>query len=193
MGHASSQASESPAYVSRAGAKLAHALGTFHIEVSGKVCADFGASTGGFTDCLLQHGAQKVYAVETGYGVLDWKLRSDPCVVVMERTNAMHVALPIKVSLITVDVSWTKLEKVLPNVLHNLAPGGEVIALLKPHYEAPDLVRKGKLSDADAEAVKENVIKRLPDLGMLVLGVTTSPIAGERAGNREYLLHLKPL
>lgn len=180
-------------YVSRAGAKLAHALETFGVHVEGKICADFGASTGGFTDCLLQYGASKVYSVETGYGVLDWKLRNDSRVIVMERENAMHSTLPEKAELITVDVSWTKLEKVLPNVLANLAPGGEIIALLKPHYEAPDRVRKGKLSDEDAKQVRNEVIEKLPSLGVQLLAQTTSPIVGERAGNTEYLLHLKPL
>src|SRR6185503_16056489 len=104
----------SSAFVSRAGEKLEHALKAFDIDPRGKTCADFGASTGGFTDCLLQHGAVKVYAVEKGYGTIEWKLRNDPRVVVMERENAMHVELPEQVDLLTVDTSWTKLEKVIP-------------------------------------------------------------------------------
>src|SRR5579864_3600866 len=96
------------AFVSRAGSKLDHALTTFVIDVSAKICADLGCSTGGFTDCLLQRGAAKVFAVDTGYGVLDWKLRNDPRVVVMERTNAMHVNLPESVDLVSIDVAWTK-------------------------------------------------------------------------------------
>ncbi|MEK7690497.1 MAG: SAM-dependent methyltransferase, partial [Bdellovibrionota bacterium] len=97
-------------FASRAGEKLDHALKTFDVNVQGFVCADFGSSTGGFVDCLLQHGAQKVYAVEKGYGQLDWKLRNDPRVIVMERTNVMHAKLPEHVNLITIDTSWTKLE-----------------------------------------------------------------------------------
>src|SRR3989338_453425 len=111
-------------FVSRAGGKLDHALNSFKVDVKDLICADFGASTGGFTDCLLQHGAKKVYAIETGYGVLDYKLRKDPRVVVMERSNAMHVELPEKADLITIDTSWTKLENVVPNALKNLKAGG---------------------------------------------------------------------
>src|ERR1019366_10657003 len=103
-----------PAFVSRAGLKLDHALTAFDLNVSQKICADFGCSTGGFTDCLLQRGAAKVFAVDTGYGVLDWKLRNDPRVVVMERTNAMHVRLPEKVDMVTIDVAWTRQRSILP-------------------------------------------------------------------------------
>ena len=106
-------------FVSRAGIKLEFALANFQVGVKGKICADFGASTGGFSDCLLQNGAKKIYAIETGYGVLDWKLRNDPRVIVLERTNAMHIVLPEKAELITVDVGWTKLEKVLPSAMAN--------------------------------------------------------------------------
>ena len=133
-------------YVSRGGEKLEHALKEFGVKVADLICADFGSSTGGFVDCLLQHGAQKIYAVETGYGVLDWKLRNDPRVIVMEKTNAMHVGLPEKMDLITIDAGWTKLEKILPNVIVNLKPEGRIVALVKPHYEAgPEQIRRGKL------------------------------------------------
>ena len=98
----------------RAGQKLEHALVRFAIDVNGLVCADLGCSTGGFTDCLLQRGAAKVFAVDTGYGVLDWKLRKDPRVVVMERTNAMHVQLPEPANLVTIDVAWTRQQHILP-------------------------------------------------------------------------------
>src|SRR3954470_11288116 len=101
-------------FVSRAGQKLEHALNTFHIDVNGQTCADLGSNVGGFVDCLLQRGAAKVYSIDTGYGVLDWKLRKDPRVVVMERTNAIHVTLPEKVSLVTIDVAWTKQRIILP-------------------------------------------------------------------------------
>src|SRR5438034_4090953 len=101
-------------FVSRAGQKLEHALSIFGVDVTGFVCADLGCSTGGFTDCLLQRGAAKVYAVDTGYGVLDWKLRTNERVVVMERTNAMHVTLPEPVDLVTIDVAWTKQRHILP-------------------------------------------------------------------------------
>src|SRR3954469_9667302 len=101
-------------FVSRAGQKLEHALATFAVDVSGRICADLGSNTGGFVDCLLQRGAAKVYAIDTGYGALDWRLRKDPRVVVMERTNAMHAELPEKVSRISIDVAWTKQKHILP-------------------------------------------------------------------------------
>src|ERR1051325_6404712 len=102
------------AFVSRAGQKLEHALATFKVDVNGWVCADLGSNVGGFVDCLLQRGAKKVYAIDTGYGALEWKLRKDPRVVVMERTNAMHVTLPEKVKLVSIDVAWTKQKNILP-------------------------------------------------------------------------------
>src|SRR3954453_11299902 len=101
-------------FVSRAGQKLEHALNVFGVDVSGLVCADLGSNVGGFVDCLLRHGAAKVYAVEKGYGVLEWKLRRDPRVVVMERANAMHIALPERVALVTIDVAWTRQRHILP-------------------------------------------------------------------------------
>src|SRR5450432_1736534 len=110
-------------FVSRAGQKLDHALTAFDLDVSAKICADLGCSTGGFTDCLLQRRAAKVYAVDTGYGVLDWKLRKDPRVVVMERTNAMHVQLPEMVEIVTIDISWTRQKNILPNARKMLADG----------------------------------------------------------------------
>src|SRR3954468_11369044 len=124
------------AFVSRAGQKLEHALASFGIDVRDRVCADLGCSAGGFTDCLLQRGAKKIYAVETGYGVLDWKLRKDPRVVVMERTNAMHVTLPEPVRLVTIDVAWTRQRHILPAARKLLSGDGCVVTLVKPHYEA---------------------------------------------------------
>ncbi len=180
------------AYASRAGEKLAFALQHFGIDVTGLTCADFGSNTGGFVDCLLQSGAAKVYAVETGYGVLAWKLRNDPRVVVMERTNAMHVTLPEQVDLLTTDTSWTKLEKVLPNVLANLAPGGSIIALVKPHYEAPQLVRGGKLPEERLPEVLESVRTALAARNVYILGEARSPLTGEKKGNAEYLFWLAP-
>lgn len=179
-------------YASRAGEKLEFALNSFGVSVSGLVCADFGSSTGGFVDCLLQFGARRVYAVETGYGVLDWKLRNDERVMVMERTNAMHVKLPEKVDLITVDTSWTKLEKIIPNAIKNLKQDGFMITLLKPHYEAePKMVRKGKLLEDFTPEVIEKVKEKLKEIGVKVLKEVESPIVGEKRGNKEYLLLLK--
>lgn len=180
-------------YVSRAGEKLEHALKIFNVSVKGLTCADFGSSAGGFVDCLLGHGAAKVYAVETGYGVLDYKLRQDSRVVVMERTNAMHVKLPEKVDLITIDTSWTKLEKIIPNAIKNLKPGSYIITLVKPHYEAePKLLHRGKLVDNFIPEVLGKVKKKLREIGVQVLNETESPILGGKGGNKEYLFLLKP-
>ncbi|MGD2108262.1 MAG: SAM-dependent methyltransferase [Phycisphaerae bacterium] len=137
-------------YVSRGGEKLAAALDHFQIDVSGVVCADLGSHVGGFVDCLLQRGAAKVYSVDTSYGTLAWKLRRDPRVVVLERTNAMHVSLPEPVNLVTIDVGWTRQAKILPNVAKLLAPSGFVITLIKPQYECP--VRRGDQDDSEPEA-----------------------------------------
>src|SRR4051794_41890836 len=117
-------------YVSRAGQKLEHALKAFSIEPRGLICADLGSNVGGFVDCLLQHGAAKVYAVEKGYGVLEWKLRKDPRVVTLERTNAMHVTLPEPAGLVTIDVGGTRERHILPAPPRILAPGGPVSNLI---------------------------------------------------------------
>ena len=176
-------------FVSRAGDKLQFGLQHFNLNVTGLVCADFGSSTGGFVDCLLKNGAARVYAVETGYGVLDWKLRNDPKVVVKERTNAMHVELPEKVDLITNDTSWTRQEIIFPNILRNLNHGGKILTLIKPHYEADKkLLHKGVLEEKIAEKTAQDVIKRLEYLFPLKnMGLATSPLLGGKGGNTEYL------
>ena len=179
-------------YVSRAGEKLEHALSVFEFDLTGLICADFGSSTGGFVDCLLKHGAKKVYAVETGYGVLDWSLRTNENVVVMEKTNAMHVTFPEKVDFISIDTSWTKLEKIIPNALANLSPNGHIIALIKPHYEAQSkMLRKGKLLDDFVPEILEKTKDKIKTLGLEILGETESPILGEKRKNREFLIFLK--
>ena len=179
-------------YASRAGEKLEWAMEKFGVTAGGLTCADFGTNTGGFVDCLLSHGTVKCYAVETGYGVLDWKLRNDHRVVAMERTNAMRVSLPEKVDLLTVDVSWTRLAKILPNALANLKPDGKIIALVKPHYEAePKHLRKGKLPEEFIPEVLAGVKAQIQTLGLQILGECESPIVGEKAGNKEFLLLLQ--
>ncbi len=179
-------------YASRAGEKLEYALKNFNIIVADLVCADFGSSTGGFVDCLLQVGAKKIYAVETGYGVLEWKLRNDERVVVMERKNAMHIELPEKVDFITVDTSWTKLNKTIPNALKNLKENGRIVALVKPHYEAePKMLRKGKLLDEFIPKVLDSVKDNLRELDVEILGEVESPIVGGKGKNKEYLFYLK--
>lgn len=178
------------AFVSRAGQKLEHALIQFAIDVNSLVCADLGCSTGGFTDCLLQRGAMKVYAVDTGYGVLDWKLRKDARVVVVERTNAMHVELPEPVDLVTIDVAWTKQRHILPAAKKLLKAEGQIVTLIKPHYEADaSVLRKGILPEVEIEAVVAAVKGQIEQLGFRVRGVVTSPIKGAK-GNTELLAHL---
>ena len=170
-------------FVSRGGEKLQFALDSFEISVKDLICADFGASTGGFTDCLLQNGAAKVYSVEVGYGTVDWKLRNDPRVVVLERTNAMHVTLPEKVDLIVVDVGWTKQKLILPNVFTNLKSGERMISLIKPHYEAG----RPRLSDEEIKKTLESVKKDIESIGGEVFAVVESPILGTKGGNHEFL------
>jgi 23S rRNA (cytidine1920-2'-O)/16S rRNA (cytidine1409-2'-O)-methyltransferase len=177
-------------FVSRAGAKLEHALATFAIDVTGKTCADLGCSTGGFTDCLLQRGAAKVFAVDTGYGVLDWKLRNDPRVAVMERTNAMHVQLPQPVEIVTIDVGWTRQRNILPSAKTLLIPAGSVITLVKPQYEADaKLLQKGVLPDDAVDSVLQAVRQETESAGWDWLGSVRSPIRG-RGGNIEVLAWL---
>jgi len=174
-------------FSSRAGAKLDHALTEFNLDVKKLVCADLGCSTGGFTSCLLERGAAKVYAVDTGYGVLDYKLRKDPRVVVLERTNAMHVVLPEPVNFISVDVSWTPQKLILPHALELLTKGGNIVSLLKPHYESknahptPDLVSK----------TVDRVVAELKDLNINVVKIIPSPILGEKGGNPEFLMWVR--
>lgn len=179
-------------FVSRGGLKLQHALEQFQINASGKVVLDVGSSTGGFVDCLLQNGASKVYALDTAYGELAWKLRNDERVVVMERTNILHLeSLPEQVDLVTIDAGWTKLELVLPVVKKFLKDNGQIIALLKPHYEGDkkDLV-KGVLAEEKLETVKELVKDKVCDLGFKIEEECESPILGG-GGNIEFLLLLK--
>lgn len=182
-------------FVGRGGEKLRHALTTFGIDGHGLVCADFGCNVGGFTDCLLQAGAAKVYAVDTGYGALAWKLRQDPLVIVMERTNALHADPPELVDLISIDLAWTPQRLAVPAALRWLKPAGRIITLIKPHYETdPDekhLLREGVLDEANAERVANRTAERIAHLAA-VLGLTRSPISGgagkkSKRGNAEWL------
>jgi 23S rRNA (cytidine1920-2'-O)/16S rRNA (cytidine1409-2'-O)-methyltransferase len=178
-------------FVSRGGIKLQKALEEFGVEVTGKVVLDVGSSTGGFVDCLLQNSAAKVYALDTAYGELSWKLRNDPRVVPLERTNILHVeTLPENVDLVTIDAGWTKLELVLPKVEKFLQTSGQIIALVKPHYEADKKqLQKGVLPKDVAEVVKDEVRKKIEFLGFSVMNECESPIVGG-GGNTEYLFHI---
>lgn len=182
-------------FVSRGGYKLDKSLKVFPISLEGKVVADLGASTGGFTDCALQHGAVKVYAVDVGYGQLAWKLRQDPRVVNMERTNVRFLeadSLGELVDAITIDVAFISLDKVLPSAYKILKPDGFVIALIKPQFEAgrEKVGKKGVVRDPAVHLeVIEKVVNMARELGFVPLGLDFSPIRGPE-GNIEYLFYM---
>ena len=180
-------------FVSRGGGKLEAAFEAFPLEVSGLICADIGASTGGFTDCLLQHGAAKVYAIDVGKGQMDWRLRNDPRVVVREGLNARFLSerdIPERFQFAVVDVSFISLTLILPPVTKLIAPGGQIVSLIKPQFEAGrELVGKGGV--VRDPAVREDVIERIRQFGIRSLpldwmGLCESPLKGP-AGNVEFL------
>jgi 23S rRNA (cytidine1920-2'-O)/16S rRNA (cytidine1409-2'-O)-methyltransferase len=183
-----------PRYVSRGGEKLEHAIEAFGLDVKGAVAADFGASTGGFTDCLLQHGAARVYAVDVGYGQLAERLRLDPRVVAMDRTNVRTLeSLPEPVEIVTIDVSFIGLRLVLPAALKVLGDGGKIVALVKPQFEAGrgEVGRGGVVRDPAAHRrVLEALFATATDLGLGVVDLTASPLRGP-AGNVEFLALLE--
>jgi len=182
-------------YVGRGGLKLAHALDAFRIDVAGRDALDIGASTGGFTDVLLQRGAARVVALDVGHGQLDWKIRRDPRVVVIENFNARHLTagdLPGPVDVVSVDVSFISLRQILPVLPPLLRPGADIVALVKPQFEAGrDEVRKGIIRDP---AIHQRVLAEVADaaaaVGLARLGTETSPITGQK-GNVEFLMHLR--
>ena len=179
-------------YVSRGGLKLEKAMEAFPIHLEGAVCADIGASTGGFTDCMLQNGAAKVYAVDVGRGQLAWKLRSDPRVVCLERTNARYLSreqVPEELSFASVDVSFISLKLILPPLAALLAEGGQAVSLVKPQFEAgrEKVGKKGVVRDPAVHLeVLERYLDHAAEAGLTVRGLTYSPIRGPE-GNIEYL------
>ena len=174
-------------FVSRGGTKLAHALDHFEIDPTGWVCADLGSNVGGFVDCLLRRKARRVYAIDTAYGVLEWSIRRDDRVVVMERTNALDVVLDEPVQLVTVDVAWTRQHLVLSRAIELLSPTGVIISLVKPHYEADtSALRNGVLPDELVQPTVAAVLDRLALLGIRIIAQVESPIRGD-SGNREVL------
>jgi 23S rRNA (cytidine1920-2'-O)/16S rRNA (cytidine1409-2'-O)-methyltransferase len=187
---------QEPRFVSRGGEKLERALSSFSLEkLSGYVCADIGSSTGGFTDCLLQHGASRVYAIDVGYGILDWKIRNDQRVIVMEKTNARYVAeLPEKIDLVTIDASFISLKVLLPVAKNWIKPGGSIIALIKPQFEAgrKDAAKGGGVirDRTIHRKVLEQTLRFAEGEGFNVEGLIQSPITGPK-GNVEFLFHLK--
>ena len=190
-------------FVSRAGAKLEHALEEFKLDVTGLRCADFGCNVGGFTDCLLQRGARHVTAIDTGYGALAWKLRQDPRVETRERTNALHAEAPAGgVDLVVLDLAWTPQRLAIPAALKWLAPGGRIITLIKPHYELRDEEKawldRGFLPHERVPGVVTRVEAEMPALGAKVMGSTQSPLVGGKTskkagvpGNIEWLTLLE--
>ncbi len=183
-------------YVSRGGLKLEKAMQTFPLTLTGKICADIGASTGGFTDCMLQNGAKKVYAVDVGYGQLDWKLRNDARVVCMERTNARyltHEEIPEELDFASVDVSFISLKLIFPALYGLLREGGEIACLIKPQFEAgrEKVGKKGVVRDPTVHLeVLEHFLIHAKENHFTVLGITYSPIRGPE-GNIEYLGFLR--
>jgi 23S rRNA (cytidine1920-2'-O)/16S rRNA (cytidine1409-2'-O)-methyltransferase len=184
---------EGPKYVSRGGDKLVAALTEFDLSVRGLICADVGASTGGFTDCLLQHGAKRVYAVDVGHGQLHWRLRNDPRVTVMEGKNARYLKqLQEKVSLVTIDVSFISLHKIFPSVVAWLTPEGQIVALVKPQFEAGrEAVGRGGVV-REIEVLRQVLVKVVSSAREQMLfpaGLIRSPLLGPK-GNTEFLLWL---
>jgi len=183
-------------FVSRGGVKLDHALSFFNVSVNDRIAVDVGASTGGFTHCLLLRGAQKVYALDVGYGQLDWSLRNDPRVVCMEKTNIRSVLpehIPDPVSLAVIDASFISLTKILKPALALLQPEGEVLALIKPQFEVgPQEVGKGGVVRDSAlhDRVIQEIAAFAESLGLTIKGVTTSPIKGPK-GNVEFFIYAK--
>ena len=183
-------------YVSRGGLKLEKAMQIWPITLAGKTCADIGASTGGFTDCMLQNGAEKVYAVDVGYGQLDWRLRNDPRVVCLERTNARYLStqeIPQPLGFASIDVSFISLKLIFPALYQLLRQGGEIACLIKPQFEAgrEKVGKKGVVRDSAVHLeVLEHFLEHARDNHLAVLGVTYSPIRGPE-GNIEYLGYLR--
>lgn len=188
-------AREDHGWVGRGALKLLGVLEPFGVDPTGAVCADLGASTGGFTEVLLRHGATRVYAIDVGKGQLAWRLRTDPRVVVMEGVNARHLdGLPDPIDLVVGDLSFISLRLILPAVQAILRPGGEAVVLVKPQFEAgrEAIGAGGRVRD---DAVRERAIGRVrtdaADAGFTVLGGHDSPLAGAKAGNVEHFLHLR--
>ena len=183
-------------YVSRGGLKLEKAINEFKVNAEGKICMDVGSSTGGFTDCMLQNGATKVYAVDVGHGQLDWKLRNDPRVVCMEKTNIRYVTrddIADDIELSSIDVSFISLSKVLPALKSLLSENAEVVALIKPQFEAgrEKVGKKGVVRDKNVHIeVIEAVLSYVKDNSLSICGLTYSPVKGPE-GNIEYLCYMK--
>ena len=167
-------------------------LEKFNVDVKGKICADLGCSTGGFTDCLLQNGAKKVYSVDTAKDILEWKIKEDERVTFLKGTNALHVELPEKVDFISIDVGWTPQKLVIPKALSLLKEKGEIISLIKPHYEIDkSLLVKGKAPEEFLIGVIEKIKQDFVELGLNFSEIIESPILGQKGKNKEYLVYIQ--
>ena len=178
-------------YVSRAGHKLKYAIDGFGIKFKDKTIADLGSSTGGFVDVAIKEGAKKVYSVDTAYGQLEWNLRNNGKVVVMERQNALHIELPELVDIVTIDVGWTPQIKIIPHALGLLKEKGIIISLLKLHYEASNYkyrLFKGKVKEEDTDSILRRVKNELEEKGINITKIIKSSVTGSKGGNIEYLI-----
>ena len=183
-------------YVGRGGEKMAWALSWAGIRPEGWVCCDLGSHVGGFVDALLQAGAARVYAVDTSYGTFAWKLRNDPRVALRERANALHVELPERARLVTSDVGWTRQERILPKAVSLLAPGGFVLSLVKPQYEAgagETHKGKGRVLEAALPRILGSVRETALKFGFPLKGPEPTPFLGGKGGNPEYFLLIGPV
>ncbi len=174
--------------VSRAYEKLAFALKKFNIDLENKICADFGSSTGGFVQIILEKGCKKVYSIETSKNRLHFMLKEDKRVTVLDRTNALHILLPEKMDIITIDVGWTPQKLIIPNAIKNLKKDGIIISLIKPHYE----LKEKKPTEKETKEVIQKVKKELPK-NVNILQIVKSPLTGKKAKNKEYFMLCKKI
>jgi len=180
-------------FVSRAHDKLEFALDNFDISVENSVCIDFGCSTGGFVECMLNRGAKKVYAIDTAYGELAWKLRNNERVVVMERTNALYAEIPELVDFISIDVGWTRQKLIIPIALKFIKSDGDIVSLIKPHYECDkSKLINGKVKDDEVQGVIDETLKDISEFKIKTKGIIESPVAGKKGKNKEFLLWAQP-
>lgn len=169
--------------VSRGYHKLKFAIEKFKLDLKGKVCADFGSSTGGFVQAILEEDPKKIYSIETSKNRLHFALKDDERVIILDKTNALYVKLPEKCDFISIDVGWTKQKKILPNVLKNLKEDGKIISLVKPHYEANEKIR----DDEHLEEVLEKVKSEISEI-VEIIDIIESPLVGKKGGNKEFLM-----
>jgi 23S rRNA (cytidine1920-2'-O)/16S rRNA (cytidine1409-2'-O)-methyltransferase len=182
-------------FVSRGGEKLSHALDVFNVDVKGKIAGDIGASTGGFSDCLLQRGVKKIYAVDVGYGQFDFSLRNDPRIILLERTNARYLSekeIPEKLQIVVMDVSFISITKILPALLSLTVDDVDIVSLIKPQFEGKaEYLKKGIIKDKKFHfIILKELVNKITEIGLVPINVTNSPIKGNK-GNIEFFFHIK--